>query len=279
VQLTDIYNSKQRIGFLKKDTVIIDTKSNQNFRVPKDIYVKFFTLQGKDGFYYLKSKNNIFKIHPKEISHIQNIMKMHEDPQTYTDWTDRRKALQKKEMIYDYTWNAGLAFNYSNSGFFKSLVDDQSSDFVKFKSININLLKTIDDIGVIGGGFIFENATQNAVSDDRSISANSLLISLSYQPAIFENYITDISISSSIYSKYEEKSVNTTNTFNLNQNFIQFKFEKPISYDWGNILIGLNYQRKWIKINSSNNDADLSPAEDTENTFGFSLNIQRGFRW
>lgn len=139
------------------------------------------------------------------------------------------------------------------------------------------MLKELENFGAIGLGLSLENA-----SLESKFSSTSLFFELAFktpEKIIFDTPLNlKLSIGSSLYSTLAE-TTETNKTYKLNQFYADFKLERPYRFDWGSFIIGVSYQRKWLKVTQADNDAQISPNDNSENLIGLHIQFLKGITW
>jgi hypothetical protein len=278
IGLKDIVKSGTFIGVIRRGTRLVHLRTGKLHYNQRLITVKAYKKNDYEGYKLLINKNGFstYKVLSNQLESIKVISKLYEAPDKYQEVSkklDYRTADTKVNLRGQFNIHIGV----SQSQFLKELgrVNSNIGQTTRYEGQFYSQFKFPVLLGFTTN---YENTFAN-FSNGGSYSMTSLSLGpmAKTKPYLWgeAEYTFFSQVRHAIFSKATVKSPTFSGDFNLSQTSFVLGGERKVKSFLGNIMIGFNYQRQWLKPSSKNLSANFNSENTISDAFVLSFGYQK----
>jgi hypothetical protein len=271
VSIEEIKKSGTKHGAISTNAYLRHLETNQNIKVTKLIYVKYFNLEDEQGFKYLENKDGSihWKIRSHSIIPISEEMSLYVPPLKYapapnnikTSPFDKKLSLKPELSVY-----AG----YVRGDFMRDLFEDKKALSGQSFQSGIHFFTHWKSPIKAGAVLNYERATYGLNNNQEAIYS-----SLSFGPQLKTKDFHLLNQLFRIQTQFRygpfAKVKNNDQTFKLNSTDLLISIEKPFKNSYGELVFGLFTQTQWLNIKDQKTPVEIKSTNETNKSLGFSI--------
>ncbi len=275
ITLKDILQSPVRPTFIPRKTKLINIETDEVYYTTKSINALAYSKVDFNKFrYIINNKGEVkFKTKASYLTNTSTITNLHHPPNRFQR-VKKKIEVDREDSDFKYSLNFKFHGGLQSAVFSRSLIKNETDTTMMplFRSEGL-VLTNLDFLFQAGFSFIYETANSVATDSDQLNYQ-----SLSFGPALrthllSENWYLELQPRLSIFSQVS--SVTANKSFELSEASLLFSLGRERKfYNSGKYTYGFNFQRKWLKVNATDNAAEIS----SENNYDDSIAIFIGHR-
>jgi hypothetical protein len=233
-----------------------------------------------DNYRYIVNKKGVpkYKIYYSQITNISKISDLYRKPHQF-------KRLPKKVIrsVYDKQFDYSLRFNLhggiTKSSYTKGIIKD-SNDYISTIRTEIGYMTNFDLPMKLGFSAVYESMGGRLSSGgdftSKSVSFGPTMV----KRHVFNEYDFVLQPRFSIVSDLHERRSNNSKVHKLSDTSLLFALEKRYKVrDFGQFVIGYNYQRKWLKGKAQNTGLNIGTHTGYDDSFSLSIGHRSDWIW
>lgn len=275
VRMGQIIESGTEYGHVKAGKFLVRLEDNQKIEVAEEFYGKFFRMQDEYGYKYLQSNDGkcLFKLRSEFFTSVNPELELYEPPLKYTPApTNIIRADYDKDLTFSP--EASISGGYVIGSYMKDLFNDENAGLGLTSQYSFEATTKWKHPIKPGMVFSYEKSFYNLKGNGRVIytspSFGPVFKSKDFYIATYAVRIhTQFRVSP--YAKAFAQTVNGDVTFDFNSADLFIKAEHPMKNLFGEFLLGIYFQSQWLNIKDQPEIISVSPSNQTNKSFGFSL--------
>lgn len=271
IPLEDIQRSGTQMGSLKPGAPIQNLENDKNYKVAKQIYIRFFNLEDENGFKYIQNKDGTvsWRILSRFVVPIKEELSLYEPPLKYTPAPDNivRAEYDKKLSIPpEITFLAGLV----QGDFMQDLFNDTRARSGISNQYGVHFFTQWKLPIKAGGVFHYEKSTYKLSGGDQIIySAPSF--GPQFKTKDFELFATPVRFQTQFRVSPFARAASKEVTYKFNSADLLASLERPYKNRWGEFVLGLYYQAQWLNLKDQSSAVQVQATNETNKSFGISF--------
>lgn len=275
ISLEEIQASGISQGAVREGSFVRNLESNQNYKVHKMMYVKYFNLEDEFGFKYLVGADGktAWRIRSNYVTPLKEELTLYEPPFKYTPApTNIVKTVYDKKLTIppEFSFYTG----YVQGDYVADLFEDSKGRSGTSNQYGVHLF-TQWKLPVKAGAVVhFERANYNLRG-----GGNVNYTSLSFGPQVktreYEILTQPLRFQAMFrvgpLAKMEAETIYGSGTFKFNSADLLASVERPIENRFGEFVLGLYFQSQWLNIKDQSVPVRLRSSNETNKSFGLSL--------
>lgn len=271
IPLEEITKSGTQMGSISAGVPILNLENNKNYKITKQIFVRYFNLEDENGFKYVQNKDGTvgWRILSRFVEPIKEELSLYVPPLKYTPAPDNivRAEYDKKLSIPpEVTFLAGLV----KADFMQDLFNDSKANSGTSNQYGIHFF-TQWKLPVKAGGVIHYEKASYKLSDGGQIIYSSPSLGPQFKTKDFELFSSPVRLQTQFRVSPFARASSDNVTYKFNSADFLTSIERPIKNRFGEFVLGLYYQVQWLNIKDQSGDVNLQASNKTNKSFGISF--------
>lgn len=278
INLKQIAKSKTFLAFIKRGVKLVNIYTGDIKYLPKDLTARLHTLTDNDGFKYLKNRNGTlsFKVLSNKVVKIKDIATLYIPPKEF------KPVVNKIDLKYDDD-NLLLETNYktslglSSSRFAQNLTKKNQTSAINAKFS----IETLVDMTIpYQAGISFSIENMYGSSSSNKYQFRTIQLGPIFKTKRNKNgYSYYLNANTSVFSEFINTEGQSEAKYKITDRNLNIGFEKIYkTHFFGKVLLGLNYQRKWIIGTKQNSFLELNNFSEIEDSITLHFGIQTNWQ-
>lgn len=281
VQLKDIVNSGTFIGSIRRGTHLVHVKTGKTYYAQKDLTVRAFRLKDYEGYQLLLNNNGYvsYKAPATEVVNIKEMVKLHEPPLHYQPVVEKLKyEIDDKELNYEshFMLNMGL----TRPVFLRDLINEENhyGQTLRYEWSNYGRWEFPLKLGFTTQ---WENSFGSYTGGKYSMQSLSVGPTFKSDPFVLlsNEYSFIVQTRLAVFSRVAINVPGQTINYRTSQTNLVLGLVREINTPLGNILLGANYQRQWIKGSADQFKLDITSTNNYNDSFAVTIGTGADWIW
>lgn len=279
IQREDILKSKVILIAIKEGSILVKIDTGEIYKTPKEIIAKAFNLSDFEGYRYLISgKNKIrYKVYETATVNMKEMLSMYEAPKKFTPIEKKIDyGLTNKKFYFNY--DLSLMTGFGSSSFIEDITDtnEHISNVITYDFSIMGKWKF-----PIKSGLGVQYQTQSGENSNINYNLDSFLLAFILEMSnvnfIFDKLNYQIKFLTELVSRL---NIEGQSTLNISKNILHLGASKKMwSIMNGDILIGLNAQREWLKAKANDQLFSINSNNRTNDLFMLNITYRGDSSW
>lgn len=275
IPLEEIKQTGTSMGALNKGAVLRNIKTNKNYRVTEQIYVKYFNLQDEHGFKYILSNDGsvVWKTRDNHVEPIKQELALYEPPLTYTPAPEnivRADYDKKLSIVPEFSFSTAFV----SGDFMKDLFNDNKARSGTSNQYGIHFF-TDWKLPVKAGAVLrYERASYKLSNGSKILySSPSFGPQLKSKKFDFGGHPIRFQMQFRVSPFARAATENSAGEvlFKFNSADLLVSLERPVKNRLGAFVIGVFFQNQWLNLKDQSTEVDVKASNETNKALGISL--------
>lgn len=274
IGLKDLVKSGTFIGVIRRGTKLVHLRTGKLHYNQKLITVKAYRRSDYEGYKLLINKNGFstYKVLANQIESIKTISRLYEEPAKYQEVSKKLKSNIIESQL-NLKGQLNFHFGISQSQLLKELArtNKNSGQTTRYEGQIYSQFKFPVHLGFT---INYENI-EASFSDGTRYSLSALSLGpMAKTKTLFwgeAEYSFFTQVRHAVFAKAQVKSAIFTGDYNLSQTSFVLGGERRVKLFFGDIMVGLNYQRQWMKPSSENLPTNFKSENNTSDAYVLSF--------
>jgi hypothetical protein len=274
VRLERIKASGVQMGAVDAGTLIRNLEDNKNYKLTKNIFVKYFNLEDEHNFKYIQNKDGTvtWRIHSKYVEPIKEELALYEPPLRYTPAPNiiKHEYDQKLTLRPEATFYAGLV----NGAYMQDLFNDTKARKGLTNQYGAHLF-TDWKLPVKAGAVVHYERSSYSLSSGGNVIYSALSFGPQFKTRDFDLFGHPVRFQThfrvSPFARAQAETTQGNLEFEFNSADLLASLERPIANRWGDFVLGFFMQVQWLNLKNQPDNVTVNPSNEINRSFGLSF--------
>jgi hypothetical protein len=281
IKLEDIIKGGTFLATVVRGTHVVHVRTGKTYYLPKDIIVKAFKKEDHEGYQILQNKDGsiTYKAPASYVVSIKEITALYEPPLSYTPVKEKiTYDLYDRRLKYEahFIANVGLTRPTLIRDILKN--ENHIGQTTRYESTVYGKWDFPVKLGLTGQ---YENHFGNLT--DLKYNMQSLSLGPAFKSPHFKLFDKEtfavLQTRLAVFSRLAVNSPLGTENYRASQTSLVLGLMREYPSLLGKWLIGINYQRQWMKASAQSESLNIKTSNNTTDAFVVSLGLGTDWIW
>ncbi len=264
IELEDIIDSPLFTASLKKGSLIYSVPEGEKYRLPKDVYVKAYSLSDSEHYLYLINNKGVIKFRAprSSLEKIERISNLDVPPTLYQEVPPKEKPLIKYDRKLRLKNLLQVHLDYISSNFTSDVLSNAQAQTGTGFRTSFATLYQFETPFELGLKAEFEKSNFDTATRD------TFLLGPSIKWRSFKIGKDSFHLSTSFLNALSSRLSSEDQSIRLQAGVLDISLSYASPNSWGKFIWGISARRYWQKVKSTKNQLALTDPNSVDNSIG-----------